>query len=66
LLRKTNRSYPINIPGGSWACNDDSNGLNPMIGYPSPATGQYDIYIGLLRPGAESATLYVSELPPQW
>lgn len=35
----------INAPDGSWHCNDDSMGLDPMVTFDSPMTGQYDIWV---------------------
>lgn len=54
----------INAPDGSWYCNDDSNGLNPMVSWGSPMSGQYDIWIGTYGSGSgmASATLTISEL----
>jgi hypothetical protein len=57
----------INGPDGRWYCNDDGGqGLNPSITFNSPASGQYDVWVGTygsasLRP----ATLNVSELYSQ-
>jgi hypothetical protein len=36
----------INTPDGSWVCDDDSDGLNPIAVIDRPAAGQYDIWIG--------------------
>ena len=54
----------VNAPDGSWYCNDDSNGLNPMVSWSSPRSGQYDIWIGTYGSGSgmASATLTISEL----
>lgn len=37
----------INMPDGSWVCDDDSGYLlNPLISLDVPASGQYDIWVG--------------------
>ena len=54
----------VNAPDCSWYCNDDSNGLNPMVSWGNPPSGQYDIWIGTYGSGSgmASATLTISEL----
>ena len=54
----------VNAPDGSWYCNDDTNGLNPQVSWGSPASGQYDIWIGTYGSGSgmASSTLTISEL----
>lgn len=55
----------VNAPDGTWACNDDSNGLNPMVRFDAPTTGQYDVWVGVWNSSVVSpATLLVSELTP--
>jgi hypothetical protein len=56
----------INAPNGQWSCNDDSNGLNPLVSFPSPQSGQYDIFVGTYSPATAPATLNISELAPSW
>ncbi|MEQ8404697.1 MAG: peptidase S1 [Oceanicaulis sp.] len=53
----------INAPDGAWYCDDDSGeGLNPSVRFGSPASGQYDIWVGTFGEASlERATLYVSE-----
>ena len=47
----------VNLPDGTWACNDDFIGLDP---------GQYDIWVGTYAPGnVPQATLLISELNPR-
>jgi serine/threonine protein kinase len=55
----------VNVPNGSWHCNDDSYGtLNPTVEFTSAATGQYDVWVttygspGEFLPG----TLHITEL----
>lgn len=56
----------INGPDGQWYCNDDTNGLNPVVRFNNPGSGQYDIYIGHYGQGAGvPARLHVSEVRSQ-
>jgi hypothetical protein len=57
-------SLVVNLPDGSWICDDDSAGnLNPGITLDSPQDGLYDIWIGNLSgSGNPDSTLYISEL----
>lgn len=53
----------INGPDGQWHCNDDSNGIHPEVRFDSPASGQYDVYVGHYNRGAGvPARLHVTEL----
>ena len=53
----------VNMPDGSWACDDDSAGdFNPMLEFNQPMSGQYDIWVGAFGGGNEEATLYISEV----
>ncbi|MBC7812457.1 MAG: hypothetical protein H7175_14980 [Burkholderiales bacterium] len=36
----------VNDAAGNWLCNDDGDGLNPVVNVPNAATGQYDVWIG--------------------
>jgi hypothetical protein len=58
----------VNGPDGSWYCDDDGgeNGLNPMVRFNTPASGQYDIWIGTFANASlQPARLHVSELTSQ-
>jgi hypothetical protein len=56
----------VNLPDGSWICNDDFEGLNPGIVLQRPPTGQYDIWVGVFGGGSKiPARLGISELPPR-
>ena len=55
-------SLIINGPDGRWYCNDDANGLNPVLTWGRPASGSYDIWVGAVGDAA-SATLYITETP---
>ena len=53
----------VNGPDGRWYCNDDSMGLDPVVQFSNPMSGQYDIWVGSWGSG-ENATLNISELSP--
>lgn len=56
-------SLIVNLPDGSWLCDDDSAGnLNPGLTLYAPGNGVYDIWVGDLSGASPSATLYISEL----
>ena len=53
----------INMPNGTWMCDDDSgNGLNPSVYLSNPPSGQYDIWVGTFGGGYANSVLSVSEL----
>jgi hypothetical protein len=54
----------INLPDGSWVCDDDGGeGLNAAITLDTAASGVYDIYVGLFSDGETApARLNISEL----
>jgi hypothetical protein len=59
-------SLIVNMPDGSWLCDDDSAGnLNPGLTLNSPSSGVYDIWVGDLSGAGPAATLYISELSYQ-
>lgn len=53
-------SLIINGPDGRWYCNDDSDGLNPILRWGRPPSGSYDIWVGAVGQAAP-ATLYITE-----
>ena len=56
----------INLPNGSWSCNDDTNGLNPALVYYQAAPGAYQIWIGSYASDSyDQAALYVAETGPE-
>ncbi|MBY0335372.1 MAG: peptidase S1 [Acetobacteraceae bacterium] len=56
----------VNLPDGSWMCNDDFDGVNPGIVLNNPPSGQYDIWIGVFGGGSGiPARLGISEIPPR-
>lgn len=55
-------SLIVNGPDGRWYCNDDTNGLNPVLTWRRPTSGSYDVWVGAVGDAA-SATLYITETP---
>lgn len=51
----------INGPDGSWNCGDASGNGIPSVRFGSPASGQYNVWVGTYTGGIGRATLYVSE-----
>ncbi|MGV8840454.1 MAG: hypothetical protein ACWA6X_09140 [Bauldia sp.] len=62
VLSQSDTTLVINGPNGAWYCNDDTNGLNPVVRFDTPATGTYDIWVGTYGNENAPATLYISEL----
>lgn len=55
----------INAPDGRWYCNDDFIGLNPLVIFQNPASGMYNIWVGVHGSSElQSATLKITELNP--
>ncbi len=53
----------VNGPDGRWYCDDDTNGTNPVVHFPNPGSGQYDIYVGHYQQGSRiPARLRISEV----
>lgn len=56
----------VNLPNGSWSCNDDAKGLNPALVYYNPAPGSYQVWIGSYAADAfDDAVLYLAETGPE-
>lgn len=52
----------IRTPNGKYACNDDFDGLNPLIVFTNPQEGNYDIWLGSYVPDTFSpGYLIISE-----
>lgn len=52
----------VNDPQTRWYCNDDFNGLDPLIRFNNPLSGQYDIWVGTYnRSRVRNAMIYISE-----
>lgn len=54
----------VRAPNGSWHCDDDSVGLNPVVRFDTPASGRYQIWVGTFGEdsGAPEAVLHISEI----
>jgi hypothetical protein len=58
----------VNGADGQWYCDDDggTNGLNPMVRFNNPPSGQYDIWVGTYGNATlQPAAVNVSELYTQ-
>ncbi len=63
----TDTTLAVNLPDGTWVCNDDSEGLNPLLNFESPESGLYNIYVGsYYQDELPAAVLNISEIDPQW
>ena len=55
----------VNTANGSWACNDDTNGLNPALVLHYADAGLYQVWIGSYsEDSTEISTLWITELGP--
>ncbi len=53
----------VNTANGTWMCNDDYGGPNPMVEINNPPAGQYDIWVGSYQSGQYiGGTLKITEL----
>ena len=56
----------INLPDGSWVCDDDSyDDGDPLIQLGAAPGGVYDIWVGTYGEDMADATLMVSEIDPR-
>lgn len=63
---KLDTTLVVYAPNGSWACNDDMNGLNPAVVMPGASVGQYQIWIGSYEQDASDiSTLWITEAGPE-
>lgn len=57
----------ISAPDGRWYCNDDFNGLNPLVLFQNPLSGLYNIWVGVYGSShLQPATLKITELNPTY
>jgi hypothetical protein len=54
----------VRAPNGEWACNDDNNGLDPLVSWDDPRSGRYQIWVGRFGEQGETAPamLHISEI----
>jgi len=60
----------VNLPNGTWACDDDSYSMSegdgdPLLIFSGAASGRYDIWGGTYGGGTAEATLHISEVDPR-
>ncbi len=56
----------VNLPNGSWACDDDSLGdRNPLIIVRNAPSGLYNIWSGTYGSGLASTDVMISEIDPR-
>lgn len=56
----------INLPDGSWVCDDDSyDDGDPIVEIYDADMGVYDIWVGTYDDETTAATLFVSEIDPR-
>lgn len=59
----TDLTLVVNDAAGNWHCNDDMDGYNPVVRIDAPASGQYDVWVGVYgEPATAPAGLYISEV----
>jgi len=65
--RGADLTLAIREPSGTWHCNDDSNGTDPMVRIDSSYYGVWGVWLGTYELSAEQpATLFVSEVGAGW
>lgn len=52
----------VRAPDGSWLCDDDSEGSNPVVTVASAQAGTYDIFVGSYAGGTAPTQLKMSEM----
>lgn len=57
----------VREPLGTWHCNDDTEGSNPLVRLENPIYGVYTVWVGTYGVGPEQpATLFISEVVAGW
>ncbi|MFT6147164.1 MAG: hypothetical protein ACJAZO_002568 [Myxococcota bacterium] len=55
-------SLIINDPSGTWHCDDDTEGTNPVVSFDGARSGQYDVWVGTYSEGSsQPATVRFTE-----
>lgn len=66
IASEADTTLVINLPNGGWACNDDTNGLNPALVFHNAQPGAYRVWIGSYAAEAyDDSALYISEAGPE-
>ncbi len=57
----------VHRPDGTWACDDDTEGVLPVVEIPSAPAGRYAVWLGAFSPDPDEpeATLYAGPPPPR-
>lgn len=55
----------VNLPDGSWACDDDSMGTDPLIIVNNAPSGLYNVWSGTFGGGTAAARVMISEIDPR-
>lgn len=64
---ESDTTLAINAPDGTWFCVDDAAGLQPIVDFASPLSGQYDIFVGTYSDDEfPTVSLQITELPAQF
>jgi len=67
VMSDADTTLVVRNPTGTWFCDDDTEGFNPMVRLVKPAAGRYAIWVGTFSSGQfAAADLYISELDPIW
>lgn len=62
----TDTTLAVLDPDGNWHCNDDSIGLDPVVSFQRPRSGNYNIWIGVHGSATTAdATLQITEINPR-
>lgn len=63
---ETDTALLINLPDGSWVCDDDTGGNgNPIVHLPNPQSGNYNVWVATYRANSQTeATIYLTEQAP--
>jgi hypothetical protein len=64
VIANADTTLVVNGPDGQWYCDDDGGeGLNPLLQWGSPPSGQYDVYVGTYGDASlQPAQLIITEL----
>jgi hypothetical protein len=63
VTAETDTVLVINDAEGNWVCNDDTDGINPVVSFQGAVSGQYDVWVGTYSQGdLQPSTLHVTEV----
>lgn len=66
VLSDADTALVVRRPNGTWACDDDTYELNPLVTIEKPASGRYLIWVATLENGFPPARVLISESEPRW